>query len=100
VSVDSTLSGVVPGGCAPAGIPLGFFTCQQFVQVTSKKELDNIRALIARDVADLAIAGFSADWRFATAYNAARVEYGHCLCRVPVCELGGDALLRGMQRRT
>ena len=38
---------------------------------TSKKELDNIRALIARDLADVAIAGLSADRRFATAHNAA-----------------------------
>jgi hypothetical protein len=38
---------------------------------TSKKDLDNKRALIARDLADAAIAGLSADWRFATAYNAA-----------------------------
>jgi allantoicase len=38
---------------------------------TSRKELDNMRALIARDLADAAIAGLSADRRFATAYNAA-----------------------------
>jgi len=38
---------------------------------TSKKELDNMRALIARDLADSAIAGLSADRKFATAYNAA-----------------------------
>jgi SAV_6107-like HEPN len=38
---------------------------------TSKKELDNMRALIARDLADAAIVGLSADRRFATAYNAA-----------------------------
>lgn len=38
---------------------------------TSKKELDNMRALIARDLADAAIPGLSADRRFATAYNAA-----------------------------
>jgi hypothetical protein len=38
---------------------------------TSKKELDNMRALIARDLADAGIAGLSADRRFATAYNAA-----------------------------
>jgi hypothetical protein len=38
---------------------------------TSKKELDNMRALIARDLADAALAGLSADRRFATAYNAA-----------------------------
>jgi uncharacterized protein (UPF0332 family) len=38
---------------------------------TSKKELDGMRALIARDLADAAIAGLSADRRFATAYNAA-----------------------------
>jgi allantoicase len=38
---------------------------------TSKKELDNMRALIARDLADADLAGLSADRRFATAYNAA-----------------------------
>ena len=38
---------------------------------TSKHELDNIRALIARDLADAALAGLSADRKFATAYNAA-----------------------------
>jgi allantoicase len=38
---------------------------------TSKKELDNMRALIARDLADAGIAKLSADRRFATAYNAA-----------------------------
>jgi len=38
---------------------------------TSKKELDNMRALIARDLSDANIAGLSTDRRFATAYNAA-----------------------------
>jgi hypothetical protein len=38
---------------------------------TSKPELDNMRQLIARDLADAAVAGLSADRRFATAYNAA-----------------------------
>ena len=38
---------------------------------TSKKELDNMPALIARDLADASLAGLSADRRFATAYNAA-----------------------------
>ena len=38
---------------------------------TSKKESDNMRALIARDLADASLAGLSADRRFATAYNAA-----------------------------
>ena len=38
---------------------------------TSKKELDDIRALVARDLADAKVAGLSADRRFATAYNAA-----------------------------
>lgn len=38
---------------------------------TSKNELDNMRALIARDLADAALKGLSADRRFATAYNAA-----------------------------
>ena len=35
------------------------------------KELDNIRELIARDLADADLAGLSADRRFATVYNAA-----------------------------
>jgi hypothetical protein len=38
---------------------------------TSKQELTNIRALIARDLADASIAALSPDRRFATAYNAA-----------------------------
>lgn len=38
---------------------------------TSKKELDSIRAVIARDLADASVTGLSADRRFATAYNAA-----------------------------
>jgi hypothetical protein len=38
---------------------------------SSRKEVDNIRALIARDLRDAAIVGLSADRRFATAYNAA-----------------------------
>jgi uncharacterized protein (UPF0332 family) len=38
---------------------------------TSKLELDNMRELIARDLADSNVAGLSADRRFATAYNAA-----------------------------
>ena len=38
---------------------------------TSKRELDSIRAVTARDLADASIKGLSADRRFATAYNAA-----------------------------
>lgn len=38
---------------------------------TSRKELDDIRALIARDLADANLEELSADRRFATAYNAA-----------------------------
>jgi uncharacterized protein (UPF0332 family) len=38
---------------------------------TAKAELDNMRALIARDLADASIKTLSADRRFATAYNAA-----------------------------
>src|SRR6202158_3058010 len=38
---------------------------------TSKKELDELRALVARDLEDAAIQELSADRRFATAYNAA-----------------------------
>jgi hypothetical protein len=38
---------------------------------TSKKELDALRAVVARDLADAAIPGLSDDRKFATAYNAA-----------------------------
>jgi hypothetical protein len=38
---------------------------------TSRQELENLRALIARDLADASIPGLSADRRFATAYSAA-----------------------------
>lgn len=38
---------------------------------TSKRELDDLRALVSRDLVDAAVAGLSADRRFATAYNAA-----------------------------
>jgi hypothetical protein len=37
----------------------------------SKKELDELRAVIARDLEDAAIQELSDDRRFATAYNAA-----------------------------
>jgi hypothetical protein len=37
---------------------------------TSKRELDDLRALVARDLTDAAVAGVSADRRFATAYHA------------------------------
>lgn len=37
----------------------------------SKRELDDLRALVARDLADARVAGLSADRRFANAYNAA-----------------------------
>jgi len=38
---------------------------------TSRQELDALRAVIQRDLADAALAGLSEDRRFATAYNAA-----------------------------
>src|ERR1700733_88122 len=38
---------------------------------TSKEELESVRAIIARDLADASVSGLSADRRFATAYNAA-----------------------------
>ena len=38
---------------------------------TSKKELDKLRAVISRDLADASLKGASADRPFATAYNAA-----------------------------
>ncbi len=41
------------------------------LHTTGKQELDGLRALIVRDLTDAALAGLSADRRFATAYNAA-----------------------------
>jgi hypothetical protein len=38
---------------------------------TSKQELDDLRAVIRRDLSDAAIPALSEDRRFATAYNAA-----------------------------
>jgi HEPN domain len=38
---------------------------------TSKKEVDEMRALVARDLADARVDGLSADRKYATAYNAA-----------------------------
>ena len=38
---------------------------------TSREELDQLRALVERDLTDAGIIGLSADRRFATAYNAA-----------------------------
>lgn len=38
---------------------------------TSKQELDDLRAVIERDLRDAGISGLSADRAFATAYNAA-----------------------------
>jgi hypothetical protein len=37
---------------------------------TSRQELENLRALITRDLADASVPGLSADRRFATAYSA------------------------------
>lgn len=37
---------------------------------TSRQELTDLRAVITRDLQDAAVAGLSADRRFATAYNA------------------------------
>jgi hypothetical protein len=39
--------------------------------VTSRQELDNLRAVIERDLKDAALPGLSPDRTFATAYNAA-----------------------------
>ena len=38
---------------------------------TSKRELDDLREIVERDLRDAAIPGLSTDRRFATAYNAA-----------------------------
>lgn len=37
---------------------------------TSKREIDDLRSVIARDLADAVVAGVSTDRRFDTAYNA------------------------------
>lgn len=37
---------------------------------TSKQEIDDLRAVVGRDLKDASIAGLSQDRRFATAYNA------------------------------
>ena len=37
---------------------------------TSDREIEDLRRLIARDLADAGVIGLSADRRFATAYNA------------------------------
>src|ERR1700740_923161 len=46
----------------------------------SKKELDALRALIERDLADAGIKGLSDDRRFATAYNAALQTAKMAIC--------------------
>ena len=38
---------------------------------TSRQELDDLRAVVARDLQDASLAGLSSDRTFATAYNAA-----------------------------
>jgi hypothetical protein len=77
---------------------------------TSKKELDNMRALIARDLADAGIAGLSLDRRFATAYNAAskkgtalspcstgtHLDVGHARARASQCDGSVPALVSGI----
>ena len=52
---------------------------------TSKAELDNMRELIARDLADVGVAGLSSDRRFATAYNVAATgcQHGDSVCGLP-----------------
>ncbi|MDT4954228.1 MAG: hypothetical protein QOJ02_2366 [Acidobacteriota bacterium] len=39
---------------------------------TSTKEIEGLRQLVARDLADAMVEGLSADRRFTTAYNAVR----------------------------
>jgi len=57
---------------------------------TSKKELDNMRALIARDLADASLAGpFSrSEIRHCLQRCAPGCEYGHSLCGVSDREQG------------
>ena len=44
----------------------------------SKLEINNLKALIVRDLADAGIVSFSADRRFTTAYNAAPQTGSDC----------------------
>lgn len=37
---------------------------------TSKSEIDGLREIVSRDLADASLSGLSGDRRFATAYNA------------------------------
>jgi hypothetical protein len=68
---------VRPGLCfvairpAPNGHTHIFDTYSTWRHKTSKKELEKLRAVIRRDLADASLVGASADRRFATAYNAA-----------------------------
>lgn len=48
---------------------------------TSKNELDDMRGLVARDLADASLAGLSVDRRFATAYNAALLATSMAIAR-------------------
>jgi hypothetical protein len=41
------------------------------VHTTSRQEIDDLRAVVERDLADAALSALSADRRFATAYNGA-----------------------------
>ena len=47
---------------------------------TRLTEISALRAVVERDLTDAAIAGLSADRRFATAYNAALQ-----LCKMAIC---------------
>jgi hypothetical protein len=38
---------------------------------TSRQEIENLLAMVERDLADARTADLSADWRFGIAYNAA-----------------------------
>jgi hypothetical protein len=55
---------------------------------TCKKELNALRALISRDLADARIAALSDDRRYATADNAAlqNRQDGHFLRWLPPCQ--------------
>ena len=65
---------------------------------TSKQELDNLRALIARDLADAAIVGLSADRRFPTGEPGCRPWQTHKITfEAAALALGPDS---GRTRRT
>ena len=63
--------------------------------ITSKQEIDTLRAVIDRDLKDAALTGLSADRQFATAYNAVLQ-----LAKIAIACAGYRATARGGHHKT